>query len=241
VPGPGSATPASPASPASPAMPARPAAFTAPATLVTTTLLPLAAPSSPLVAFEPDAAVSTGAAAADAANRAPAKAPAGTPIASPQDFVARMLDHAVAAGRESGIPAPYILGQAALESGWGRREIRGADGTPSHNLFGIKAGRDWRGPVVETLTTEYVNGVAHKSVGRFRAYGSYAEAFSDYAGLLARSPRYATVSSAPDAASFAGRLQAGGYATDPAYARKLTQVINRTLALQGANPTAGLS
>jgi flagellar protein FlgJ len=144
-----------------------------------------------------------------------------------QGFIEKMAPHANSAARETGVPARFILGQAALESGWGAREIRGADGRNSFNLFGIKAGRNWNGPVLETATTEYVNGVARRSVERFRAYGSYAEAFADYGGLLKGNPRYAAVlAAARDAGSFAAGMQRAGYATDPRYAEKLTQVIN---------------
>jgi flagellar protein FlgJ len=126
-----------------------------------------------------------------------------------------------------------MLGQAAHESGWGRREIRHADGAPSHNLFGIKAGPDWKGPVAETLTTEYVEGRAVKKVARFRAYASHAESFADYARLMKTSPRYqGVVAQAQDVGSFAAGLQRAGYATDPAYAQKLTRVINTALSLQ---------
>jgi flagellar protein FlgJ len=88
-----------------------------------------------------------------------------------------------ARGRKAtGIPAAFMVSQAALETGWGRKEIKHADGTPSFNLFGIKAGGSWKGPVAEITTTEYINGKAQKVVAKFRAYGSYAESFADYAG-----------------------------------------------------------
>lgn len=141
-------------------------------------------------------------------------------------FVEKMMPHAVEASRVSGIPTRFIVGQAALETGWGRAEPRGADGRPSHNVFGIKAGASWSGPTVEATTTEVVDGVAQKRVERFRAYGSYAEAFRDYAQLLVGNPRYAAVAGSGDAAGFAERLARAGYATDPAYAEKLTRVIN---------------
>jgi len=118
-----------------------------------------------------------------------------------------------------------MLAQAALETGWGKSEPRRVDGSPSYNVFGIKAGRNWQGPVVEATTTEYVDGVAQKQVERFRAYGSYAEAFRDYAGVLTSNPRYAAIVSARDAATFANGLQKAGYATDPAYAGKLQRII----------------
>jgi flagellar protein FlgJ len=142
-----------------------------------------------------------------------------------QAFAASVLPHALAAGQQTGIPPHFLVAHAALESGWGRSEPRFADGRPSHNLFGIKAGSNWKGAVVEATTTEYVNGAAEQRVERFRAYGSYAEAFQDYAQLLAQSPRYAAVVGSRDAASFAQGLQRAGYATDPAYAAKLERII----------------
>lgn len=142
-----------------------------------------------------------------------------------QAFAASVLPHALAAGQQTGIPPHFLVAHAALESGWGRSEPRFADGRPSHNLFGIKAGSNWKGAVVEATTTEYVNGVAEQRVERFRAYASYAEAFQDYAQLLAQSPRYAAVLGSRDAASFAQGLQRSGYATDPAYAAKLERII----------------
>jgi flagellar protein FlgJ len=126
-----------------------------------------------------------------------------------------------------------MLGQAALESGWGRREIRSADGTTSHNLFGIKAGRNWTGPTVETLTTEFVNGTPRKVVEKFRAYASYADSFRDYAKLIGNTPRYAEAArSGGDANVFANRVQAAGYATDPNYAGKLARVIQQARQIQ---------
>jgi flagellar protein FlgJ len=157
------------------------------------------------------------------------------PDRSAAGFVQQHTQAAQAAESATGIPAAFMIGQAAHESGWGRREIRHADGTPSHNLFGIKAGADWKGPVAETVTTEFVDGRAVKTVAKFRAYASHAESFADYARLMKNSPRYQQVlAQAQDAGSFASGLQRAGYATDPAYADKLTRVINTTLRLQRA-------
>lgn len=152
---------------------------------------------------------------------------------APQKFVDAMLPEAMEASKATGVPARFILGQAALESGWGKSEIRAADGAPSYNLFGIKAGPGWTGKTTSVTTTEYVNGVARKQVEKFRAYDSYAEGFSDYARLIANNPRYAAaVKPGNDAAGFAQGLARGGYATDPAYAAKLTRVINSNLFAQ---------
>lgn len=133
----------------------------------------------------------------------------------------------------SGIPASFMLAQAAHETGWGRREIKHSDGSSANNFFGIKAGANWKGPTADVLTMEYVNGQARKVVQRFRAYATPAESFADYANLMKNSPRYANVVKAGnDAQGFAQGLQRAGYATDPAYADKLTRMINTTLRLQ---------
>jgi len=170
---------------------------------------------------------------------APLKA-AGDPTAAvriPQKSAAAFVQAHTAAARsaaaQTGIPAEFMISQAALETGWGRKEILHADGSTSFNLFGIKAGAGWRGPVAEVTTTEFINGKAQKVTAKFRAYGSYAESFADYARLIKDSPRYAqVVARGSDAAGFAQGLQRAGYATDPAYADKLSRVINTTLRLQ---------
>ena len=151
-----------------------------------------------------------------------------------RDFLSRLWPHALEASLATGIAPHFILGQAALESGWGRGEIRTADGNSSHNLFGVKAGRGWQGAVADVPTTEYVNGAPIKTVERFRAYASYAEAFKDYANLLTANPRYAHVlNERVDAAAFARGLQQAGYATDPNYADKLTRVITGAIMRSG--------
>ncbi|OUL97946.1 flagellar assembly peptidoglycan hydrolase FlgJ [Variovorax sp. JS1663] len=142
-------------------------------------------------------------------------------------FVGRMGASAQAASDASGVPAPLILAQAALESGWGKREIRADDGTQSYNLFGIKADRGWKGPTVETTTTEYVDGEPQKVRAKFRAYGSYEEAFTDYAKFITRNPRYANVLATDDPAEAAHGLQKAGYATDPQYGHKLVRIMQK--------------
>lgn len=142
-----------------------------------------------------------------------------------RDFVQRVSHHAGEASRSTGIPAQFMVAQAALETGWGKGELRRADGSPSYNLFNIKAGPGWKGDVVELPVTEYANGRPYTEVARFRAYRSYGEAFSDYAALLQGNPRYARVLGQSDAAGFARGLQQAGYATDPMYADKLQRII----------------
>ncbi|MCG6656259.1 flagellar assembly peptidoglycan hydrolase FlgJ [Halomonas campisalis] len=141
-------------------------------------------------------------------------------------FMERLAQPAQVASRRTGVPAELILAQAALETGWGRHEIATQDGGNSHNLFGIKAGSSWRGKTTDVVTHEYLNGQRTRLVDTFRVYDSFEEAFTDYARLIGDNPRYAAVTTAGSAEQAARELQAGGYATDPAYADKLIAVMN---------------
>lgn len=143
------------------------------------------------------------------------------------DFIAQLSQPAQAASQQSGIPHHLILAQAALESGWGQRQILTRDGKPSFNVFGIKAGGDWKGATTDIMTTEYEGGVAKKVRATFRVYGSYMEALSDYVKLLSNNPRYAAVANAATPEQGARALQAAGYATDPKYAQKLVGMIQQ--------------
>ncbi|MNT47537.1 Peptidoglycan hydrolase FlgJ [compost metagenome] len=143
------------------------------------------------------------------------------------NFVNRLAGPAMAASRASGVPAKLIVGQAALQSRWGRREITNPDGSTTFNVFGIKAGANWKGPTAEVLTTEYVDAQPQKVRARFRAYGSYDEACADYARLLTTNSRYAGVVAANSAEEAAHGLQRAGYATDPAYGEKLVRIMKK--------------
>ena len=148
-----------------------------------------------------------------------------------KDFLAQLSLPARLASQQSGVPHHLILAQAALESGWGQRQIRRENGEPSFNIFGVKATGSWKGPTTEITTTEYENGEAKKIKAKFRVYSSYLEALSDYVGVLSRNPRYAAVTQAATAEQGAQALQQAGYATDPQYARKLTSMIQQLKAM----------
>lgn len=156
--------------------------------------------------------------------------------ATQSDFVRAHTQAAKAAEAETGIPATFMVAQAAHESGWGQHQIRNADGSSAFNLFGIKAGASWKGATTSITTTEVIDGQARKVVAKFRAYANAEASFKDYAQLMKDNPRYAGVLAAGNnAEGFAQGLQRAGYATDPAYADKLTRVINTTLRLQRAS------
>ncbi|MGA0571384.1 flagellar assembly peptidoglycan hydrolase FlgJ [Variovorax sp. VNK109] len=156
-----------------------------------------------------------------------------SPSERQSDFVQKHSAAAQRVQQQSGIPASFMIGQAGHETGWGRGEIRNSDGSNSFNLFGIKAGGSWTGKVAEITTTEYVDGEPRKVTAKFRAYDSYEDSFRDYARLINESPRYAQARQQTGSVhAYANELQRAGYATDPAYASKLSRAINATLQAQ---------
>jgi flagellar protein FlgJ len=161
---------------------------------------------------------------------APIAAPTAAPIAalshSPAEFVNRMLPPIRRAATALGVDPMAMLAQAALETGWGQRMPRNADGSSSHNMFGIKAGDEWSGARATADSMEVVNGVATPRRSVFRAYGSIEESVNDFASLLKNSPRYREVLAAgAKADGYVAGIAKSGYATDPDYGNKLNQIL----------------
>ncbi len=162
------------------------------------------------------------------------EATAAAPLAQQQqEFLATVAPWAQETGKRLGVAPEIVAAQAALESGWGLKPLRQADGRDSNNLFGIKAGAGWRGAVAQALTTEYEDGHAVPKLERFRSYPDRAAAFRDYAQFLLTNPRYrGALNAGADAQAFAQGLAQGGYATDPAYAGKLARIATRVQSVQ---------
>ncbi|WP_442108969.1 flagellar assembly peptidoglycan hydrolase FlgJ [Pseudomonas sp. NUPR-001] len=155
----------------------------------------------------------------------PPLAPAKRAFSSSDDFVATMLPMAEQAAKRIGIDPRYLVAQAALETGWGKSVMRQADGSSSHNLFGIKATGNWQGDQARAITSEFRDGQFVKETAAFRSYDSYQDSFHDLVSLLQNNSRYKdAVSSADNPEQFAKELQKAGYATDPDYARKIISI-----------------
>ena len=190
----------------------------------------LAAPAAPMPAPAPQAPV------AEADANAPFDA------SSPEAFVRSIWPQAQKAAAELGVPAKALVAQAALETGWGRR-LAGRKDQSSMNLFGIKATGSWSGARVNSRTHEFVGGKRVDERADFRAYGSVAESFADYARLIGRDRYAAARGTGNDVHRFASALQQAGYATDPSYAAKITAIangstLNRALAAMPAQGRA---
>lgn len=168
------------------------------------------------------AAAPSGAPAAPAAPAAPTAAIAR----SPAEFVTRMMPSIQRAASALGVDSAGMLAQAALETGWGQRMPRAADGSSSHNLFGIKAGDEWPGPRATADSMEVINGVATPRRTAFRAYASVEDSVHDFANLLKSSPRYKEViATGGNAGAYVAAMGRSGYATDPEYGNKLNQIL----------------
>ena len=153
-------------------------------------------------------------------------------FASPEEFVATMLPMAEQAAKKLGVDPRYLVAQAALETGWGKSIIRGSEGGSSHNLFGIKA-HGWGGGSTQVTTSEYVQGVKVKEKADFRSYASFEQSFNDYVDFLQSNGRYRqALQATANPERFVSELQQAGYATDPQYARKISQIAQKVQTYQ---------
>jgi len=146
-------------------------------------------------------------------------------FADSDEFITTMLPMAEQAAKRIGIDPRYLVAQAALETGWGKSVMRNSDGSSSHNLFGIKASGNWEGDSARAITSEFRDGQFVKETAAFRSYDSYQDSFHDLVSLLQNNARYQdAVKSADNPEQFARELQKAGYATDPNYASKISQI-----------------
>ncbi|MFK0314273.1 flagellar assembly peptidoglycan hydrolase FlgJ [Pseudomonas sp. NPDC090233] len=146
-------------------------------------------------------------------------------FADSDEFVATMLPMAEQAAKRIGIDPRYLVAQAALETGWGKSVMRNSDGSSSHNLFGIKASGNWQGDSARAITSEFRDGQFVKETAAFRSYDSYQDSFHDLVSLLQNNSRYQdAVKAADKPEQFVQELQKAGYATDPNYASKISQI-----------------
>lgn len=176
-----------------------------------------------------------------AAERNAATAAAGMPsrFDSPTEFAAAMLPMAEKAAARLGVDPHYLVAQAALETGWGKSIIRNGDGSSSHNLFGIKTHGQWQGDSANVLTSEYRDGVRQQERASFRSYDSFEQSFNDYVDFLHRNGRYAQALKRTESGDvFFRELQAAGYATDPRYASKVSQIARKLI---NENTTAAVT
>ena len=148
-----------------------------------------------------------------------------------RDFVEDMTAAYTKALASRGISMDYakmLVAQDALESNWGKSSL-----AKDFNFGGIKAVKGT--PFVEKETKEYSskNGM-HKTKSKFRKFNSLND-YVNYKIDLLSGKRYQAFTGDPT--QFYHRIKAGGYATDPNYVAKLTNIYNNSIlsAKQGGN------
>ncbi len=117
----------------------------------------------------------------------------------------------------TGIPASITMAQAILESESGNSRLA----QKANNHFGIKCHNDWNGATIR-----------HDDDRRnecFRKYNSPEESFQDHSKFLQKGKRYRFLFNyePTDYKKWARGLKKAGYATNPQYANKLIELIDR--------------
>ena len=130
-------------------------------------------------------------------------------------FLAPLVPGSMVADVLLGVPASISLGQAIIESGWGKS-------APGYNLFGMKG----QGPAGSTsrVGVEYRGGKRTHRTSTFRRYHSFAESIEDHARLLSTGKGYAAARAVAEKPRAYARALQGTYASDPRYASKLLQL-----------------
>lgn len=154
-------------------------------------------------------------------------------------FINELALSAVQLGNKNGLYPSVMIAQAILETGWGGSTLSKA---PNYNLFGIKG--NYNGKTIKMLTSEYTEaGKKIKIYDNFKVYPSYKESFQDYVDFIRNTKgitRYRNVwrENASTYQKATAGLVSGGYATDPAYAKLLDNLISyNNLDRYDKNPT----
>ena len=142
------------------------------------------------------------------------------------EFIESIEQQAYINYNKYGILPSITIGQAILESGWGKSQLA----MEHNNLFGIKADSRWNGDIATMTTNENYSDVIEAS---FRKYDSKAESIEDHGLFLYENERYTVngVFIAKDYRSQALALQSAGYSTakneagELIYADKLINII----------------
>ena len=150
---------------------------------------------------------------------------------SKQEFVKDMTAAYTKALAARGISTDYakmLVAQDAIESNWGKSSL-----SKAFNFGGVKAVKG--APFVEKETKEYSSKKGmHKTKSKFRRFNSLDD-YVNYKISLLSGKRYQAFTGDPS--QFYSRVKDGGYATDPNYVAKLTNMYNSPIfsAKQGGN------
>ncbi|ENL9872467.1 glucosaminidase domain-containing protein [Listeria monocytogenes] len=143
-----------------------------------------------------------------------------------QNFLNELSPRAQEIQEKHGILTSITLAQAILESDWGQSGLA----QKGNNLFGVK-GKSPQ-PMVTMTTKEFVDGKWIEINANFRKYKDWNESLDSHAELFLNGTswnkdKYNGVIAADDYKKAAQELQSAGYATDPDYAEKLINIIEK--------------
>lgn len=145
------------------------------------------------------------------------------------EFIAASVPGAQQGWREFGVPASVTIGQAILESGWGRSALAMND----RNYFGIKCFNNDPGPIASGCRTYRTtecdkDGKCFTTSATFRTYRSMADSFRDHGHFLRSNSRYAPAfAHNRDPDKFLTEIWKAGYATDPKYDTKVIGIMKQ--------------
>ena len=136
---------------------------------------------------------------------------------SAKDYIETFKEDAVKEMCLNKIPASIVLAQAMFESANGNSELA----KNANNHFGIKCKKEWCGESYSKDDEERNE--------CFRKYISVLESYTDHSTFLKSRPRYAFLFDIPvtDYKSWCVGLKEAGYATDPKYAKRLIDIIEK--------------
>ena len=139
------------------------------------------------------------------------------------DYIEQYKHIAISEMERTGIPASIKLAQGLVESGAGKSTLS----REANNHFGIKCNGGWTGPTHYRKDDDYKNGKLIKSC--FRKFSSPEASYMAHSEFLTTQKRYSSLFSLArqDYYSWAKGLKKAGYATDPKYADKLINMIEK--------------
>ncbi|MEP7195547.1 MAG: glucosaminidase domain-containing protein [Saprospiraceae bacterium] len=146
------------------------------------------------------------------------------PLRQEEIYVEQFKAMAISEMQRTGIPASIKLAQGLMESQSGRSELA----KNANNHFGIKCKGDWLGETYDYKDDDTnVNGELIHSC--FRKYTAAEQSYIDHSDFLTCRSRYKVLFQLDknDYRSWAKGLKTCGYATDPNYADKLIDAIER--------------
>jgi flagellum-specific peptidoglycan hydrolase FlgJ len=116
-----------------------------------------------------------------------------------------------------------IIGQAILESGWGKSLLA----SKYHNYFGLKCGSSWRGKSVNMTTKEeYTRGTLTNIRDNFRVFDTMEDGIKGYFEFISYS-RYSNLKSATSSKNYLQLIKSDGYATSSTYVDNVYNVVTK--------------